>query len=338
MQKNLKIMVFSSLLFSLGLGLSACGPKASAARSGSSPVLGVDLGTQGNIAVAQRYRAYVAKGHGCFSTGKNPRVLLTGFGLFSGVNFNISGLVVDNMRSEKFWPHEMSVGTLAPRGLQTVSKGILSALDEGGSVTNRTLMIDGRAFDFCFLLVDVQWDLAAAIIVHEMENFQPNLVVMTGRGSWDRAVLEGGASNQSTPLQGYQPNGNLDGNNTPVALNNPVLPPQDPGVQPEIAMTWNNQILQKATENFIAQLGFSVDAPSRARADNNYVCNNIAFVAAHAAKGVKLNLAGGKLVLDPVITSHPQIGFLHIPANGSNSAASVLGWSKVLATIVINSL
>jgi hypothetical protein len=247
------------------------------------------------------------------------------------------------MRTSSFWPNEIKLSNPTPSNLKVKASGQLSSTDDGGSAVNRSLVIDGRQFDVCFLLLDVQWDLAAAILVTEMERFQPQLVIMTGSGGTD-AILEGGANNYSLWINGFTSKGKFDDENQPanVVVNDrevhDVLPAKDPGVQSTIAMTWNNQKLKTAIQKQVLQLGFSLLAPAQARQDNQYICNNVSFVVAHAVKGVHLNLAGGEISLQPSIRSHPQVGFFHFPSTSLKTADSVFGWAQILATMIVTAL
>lgn len=331
------ILILASLL------LLACGSNPSATTSNlSASTVAVDLGQEGNASVAQRFHNYSDKPGGCSSTSNHPRVLISGFGLFAQP-FNISGLVVDSLRSDSFWPSQVKLSDPISKNLRVTAAGKLSSSDSGGTTVNRTLTIDGRQFDVCLLLVDVQWDLAAAIIVHEMERFQPQLVVMTGVGGQE-AVLEGGANNYTQWVGGFTSKGRMDDGNKPAGRvvngvpDHDVLPWQDPGVQPTIAMTWDNQKLKTAIQSQVLKMGFSILAPAQARQENQYVCNNVSFVAAHALKGIRLNLAGGQIVLQPSISSHPQIGFFHYPAESTNTPQSVFSWAKIIATMIATAL
>lgn len=317
--------------------LGACGPRQTSSISGDRNDYGVNLGTKGNNDAADRFQKYTQKNGGCKASTNSQRVLLTGFGLFDS-EYNISGLVVENMSSDKFWPSKSKISDSVPVDIKKVADGTLKGAEASGIAINRTLTIDEKTYDVCFLILDVRWDVAAAIIVHEMQRFQPNLVVMTGRSGRQAAVIEGAAQNRTMIYGGFFNDGKMDTINTPKSENENVLPANDAGVQQIIRMSWDNKELQRATSNLIDQLGYKVDAPSTPSDSSTYVCNNVAFVANHAALGVTLNLAGGQIVLKPNIKSAPQIGFFHYPITARNSAKEVYGWSKVLASIISSAL
>ena len=80
-----------------------------AAAMGGPPAaraLETDLGEEGNKAVSDTFAAYkTANPSGaCSALGAGKRVIVTGYGLFAGRNYNISGEVVSAMADNDFWP------------------------------------------------------------------------------------------------------------------------------------------------------------------------------------------------------------------------------------------
>ncbi len=269
------------------------------------------LGVTGNQLVAKRFKEYKTSGSHCEATGSGKRVLVTGFGLFTGVDYNISGVVV---------------GSYAD-GSGAVASGILAEENKGAVAKTRSLTINGKSLEVCFLTLDVQWDLAAAIIINETESFQPAFVLMTGRGS-DTANFEAGALNKAMTLSGFESDGDAHTDNTPqydyILMNRPA----------KSWMAWNPAQLKAGTQDLIQSIGHQVTFASAPRSDNTYICNNVSYVVLEAIKGAHISLAGGYLRMNPVITGSPKAGFFHFPAAANNSPEDVAVWVKVLAKIM----
>lgn len=304
---------------------------ASAVRA--QPPIGenADLGAQGNAYVARTFEAYRAAhpGGACRAGGGGARVIVTGYGLFSGVDYNVSGTVARSMAEPAFWPDR------APGAAPIAGK--LESSQHGGAAFNRSVTIDGRRYEVCFLLLDVIWDLAAGILVHEESRFKPRLVVMTGRGGGDVSV-EAGAFNRASAYPGYDADGRPMGReNTPES--EWLLP--DYAVDHELPMTWDNQALARAIGPMAEALGYSVSAPRAARGGNNYLCNDISFVALHAAKNRPTRLAADRVFLPPAgLENEPVTGFLHFPtvdyshADLSRYGDGIFEWANVVARVI----
>ncbi len=239
------------------------------------------------------------------------------------------------MANAKFTPTEMNLAKMKTPPTKLSSTGLLSDSDFGGRTTNRTMKIDGDIYQVCFLNLDSEWDISAAIIAYEMNRFQPHAVMMTGRGN--SPTFEDSAINQTTKLPGYNSAGKISPLNQPAQMGSRlsrVLPANQPGVLPRIKMTWNNTELAAATATLIADLGFTVQAARGPTDGNNHICNNVSFVALHAAKSIPLKLAGGAIVLHPKLARVPRVGFFHFAGASDLDAVSVFEWSKVMATSV----
>lgn len=291
-----------------------------------------DLG-RGNEQVKRAYEAYVKGGPRLEASEASRRVLITGFGLFSGVEFNISGVVLQSMADPTFWPTEAKLDALPKPPAKAVGAGTLTAKDGGARAWQRTLVIDGRTYEVAFLLVDVLWDLGAAITLFEAEHFEPHLIVMTGRGG-KAAVFERGALNRAAPYTGFRHDGRPDPTNKPVAQS--VLDPQHPGVEQAIAMSWDNERLAAAARPIVASMraGYEVVAAPAARPDNTYICNNISCVVLHGLQGRKVALAGGAIELEVAGLAETAAGFFHYPARATREPAEVQAWARMLATVV----
>ncbi len=316
-QQQILLATFSVLMTLLLGVVSGC--KHDTQQRQLDSQLDTDLGPIGNQQLKDRFDAYVARGVNCEAHGNGKRVILTGFGLFSGVSFNISGVIVDTMAD-------------AP----AAETGLLRDDHHGGKVVNKQELVNGQLIEFCFLTLDVQWDLAAAIIVREMQNFQPDLVIMTGRGDETSVIFEAGARNEALKVSGYNSDGSRARHNTPIQP--PILPPTLEGVEDIIAMTWNNRQMLEATHHKIAALGFRAVTTPSARISNNYICNNISFVALHAAKGIPIQLGAGILELQMTPESIPQIGFMHLPARATRNPAALAAWRDIVMTMVSSAL
>ncbi len=292
------------------LGFSASGSELRNRLQDSSSNLGAltNLGKIGNQQLAAAFTKYNETHAGCVSTSNDssPRLLITGFGLFQGAAFNPSGAVVDAIAGS------------------TESFGKLTGSDHGARVYNLELFLGAQKVQACLLVLDVKWDFAGAVIASEMERFQPDAVVMTGRGTYN-AIVEYGAINLAMPMSGFNPDGSPDRENTPIA---PKILEDEP--EGEIAMTWNQGAVAAKVLPLILELGATLQIPPGARSNNDYICNNVSYLALQAAAGKTLSLGNGSLVLAPQIASNPKVGFMHLPMTIPQERQAVEAWSKVV--------
>lgn len=276
-----------------------------------------DLG-KGNAAVARRFAEYIEKRQGCEANQSGlPRVMLSGFGLFSGAQFNISGAVIDNLSRDLPFHDD--------------ARGILSDADLGARVVNKILRLPSGPVSACLLLLDVQWDLAAAVLAYEMDRFQPEVLIMSGRGSL-RAIIEAGAQNKAVAMHGYNPDGSPNLENRPIAQ--PILA----GESEFAEMTWNQGALAERTRGLIEAQGAQLQLPTEARWSNDYICNNVSYAVLKAAEGRPLVLAGGELVLSSRLNEPARIGFFHYPYDVQFTETSILAWSEILLNLADASL
>ncbi len=292
-----------------------------------------DMGKTGNEALAKRFEAWKAGDQHLLASTAKRRILLTGFGLFSGVTFNISGVVASSMADPAFWPAEVELSEVAgPAKGATPAKGILEEGDSGARVWQRTIEIDGETYEVGFLLVDVLWDLGAAITLHEAATFKPHLIVMTGRGG-PKGVFEAGALNVAVHAPGFRANGDRDPANKPTT--GLVLPADAPGVTREIAMRWDGAALLKIAKPIVTSLdrGYEIIAAKAARPRNTYICNNISCCVLHALSGQTLELAGGKIKIPDPKLGKTRGGFFHYPASTKNDAKEIFTWCRMWATL-----
>lgn len=326
---------------------AACAPVSAVHDSTKIPSLAkTDLGLLGNARVARHFADYVNRGgvH-CNGGGSGARrILLSGFGPFNRRR-NISGAVIDVLQRSELWPSESrwpeaSAGFSAPEFNPDDGTG-----SSGASAFQRTIRYDGQEFELCLLKLSVEWDFAAAVILHEAERFQPDFILMTGYGNNLNGVrLEAGALNRTRRLSGFDPEGRALGE-----LNSPesawVLPP-DLNLPDQLSMDWNPRVIASRLARRLQHM--SRDTRSSARADdwkfvaydkadpdNDYVCNNVSYsiLAALQSQSV-IPLAGGKVLLRPRFANPVGAAFLHYPYESDvTSADEVWAWTHLLLSL-----
>jgi hypothetical protein len=91
----------------------------------------------------------------------------------------------------------------------------------------------------------------------------------------------------------------------------------------------------------VEALGYPAVGQADARRDNDYLCNDVAFVALHASANKPSSFAAGLVTLpSPALPRTPAVGFLHFPAVDSKHpdlakyGAGVAAWARVLARTV----
>lgn len=135
-----------------------------------------------NVAFALEYRAL-----GVARPGR-ARVLVTGFGRFLDTATNATGKVVSALIPAARYPDTArpSRGEVDPPGPQTsVAQGTLT-LPRAGEV------------DVCAMVLPVYWDLAALLVLREIEAFAPDVVLMNGiAGAEQDLWIELGAVNRA---------------------------------------------------------------------------------------------------------------------------------------------
>jgi len=349
----------------------------SACRTSSSSDPKTELGPVGNAMVVSQFKKYKNKADHCDSTGSGTRIIFTGFGLFSSppknkqnVAYNISGLISRFMATTTTFPSIVNTETTTiADSLSTTNFAAFSHMPAdayGAIITQREITIDQKQVTVCFILLDVIWDQAAAIILYESTLFKPERIIMGGLKAGEKVygLFEAGAVNNATVLQGFNPDGSPNLNNIPVADTSndfPILPRGDQGVEQTIAMTWDAKALATFVSPLVESIPrnnqtkiFKVRGEDSARPSNDYICNNISFVILHALKGAVVNLAGGNLRFGPAQTrpaptsdvefieitkelrdSVTSAGFFHYPDTGTDEGRTVFGWSKVLAKTMV---
>lgn len=302
--------------------LLTCAPAADAAS---------DLGAEANVWVKRAFSAYQRRHPegACRAAGPGRRVLLTGYGPFGGDATNLSGTIVRSMAEEAFWPSNVKNISSAQKGPAEGTDGRIRHVDNGGAAFNRSLKIEGRDYEFCFLVLDVTWELAGAIVVHEMAAFKPELVMMMGAGT-SRVQFEAFAVNRAGAHPGYDSEGRSFGRaNRPIGLNAVIIEGYPSDFM--LPMTWNSGALAQAVRPDVLALGYESAGMTRPMVGNDYLCNELSFIALHASYNFPTSLAGGLIELrSPEVGDQPIVGFLHLP-NAPTSTGNVFSWSKVIA-------
>jgi hypothetical protein len=276
----------------------------------------------GNLEVVSRYKTFVSRDQHCAPVSDGPRVILTGFGIWDNSSISYSGYLVDNLSDPRFWSEE----DIAPFPIENYAAhdGRLG-IDEGARIVNRAFRLaNGQKISACLIVVDVLWDFAGAVVATEMDRFQPQSVVMTGVGPQD--AVEGGALNLTSRLAGYYPNGTSDDLNRPISRT--ILP--DEKVNQEIPMTWDLRKVASAAKIFKPD----VIVHQKAELDNNYICNNVSYIALEAANGRTLQLADGDLVLKPDVRSRPNVGFFHFDNRTTGELETLKANAQMILAVI----
>ncbi len=283
----------------------------------SSSILNkTDLRENGNSYVLEQNRRFIESLESCTPREDGSyRVIVQGFSLFSKLKMNISGAVVD---------------TLA--GLPLEERSLISPKHNGTRVTQKTIEIAGKKIELCLVVSEVLWDLAAANLIAIANEFKPDFILLSGKGS-TRAVIETGGRNKSGSGSGYLGNGTNAG-----PLNRPRSRRIDPRYKSSkvIKSSWHYEKILKASRPFIEALDHKVELGDEGRAENNYICNNIHYALLQSATEGNIELAGGLLRPSMMQEEIPAIGFFHYPSNTLNSdpGTELSSWSLVIKEII----
>ena len=255
---------------------------------------------------------------------QQPRnIILTGFGLFAGVDYNVSGALAESLGYKSVHSDTQSV---------TFKNGTLKETDCGVRVIDRKITLNDLDYNLRVLLLDVLWDFSGAVLSYEMQKLNPLAVLMMGRGNDSKVIFEAGALNIATDSAGYCSNGEISKINIPTDT---LMFSKKPL---ELDMSWNNKKAADAFTSKMKNKGFEVYTPKVARDENTYVCNNISYMALLTAFNIPFTAANKKISLTPNLKIKPQVGFLHIPKNISfdsdNLEPWVCGIERVLASMV----
>lgn len=291
-----------------------------------------DLGAAANARAARVFNAYRRShpGGACPAGGGGTRLLLTGFGPFDGLSYNVSGAAVRSMADPAFWPENAPLDSVAPAPDARPDDAAPSS-EEGAEAFERSLVIDGRRYDVCFLLLDVAWDSSGAIVAYEESKFRPALVLMTGVGS-KVARVESSAYNTADAA---------DADNAGAKPVSTAILPSLPEGQ-EVPMTWDAGRLAAVVRPDVEALGWRVEAMPRGwPKGEDFICNNVSLVALNASLDLPTELAGGLIRLrSPELAQAPVVGFFHLPPvqerflELSRAGPEIFGWDKVLARLI----
>lgn len=154
----------------------------------------VHLDTQTELAKAQLEhnrafaRGYAARAAAPPPGSVRPRVLVSGFGRFLEHATNATGLLLSRLVVDLDYPHTEPPpeGTIDLAGPQlAVGQGAVELEGVGG-------------VEVCAVILPVFWDLAAYVLLREIEAFAPDVVVMNGvAGPRQKLWLELGAVNRA---------------------------------------------------------------------------------------------------------------------------------------------
>ena len=332
-----KVLTFP-LLFSSFLSIFACSRAEEPQNQLQTALIDSDK-------ISATFKRYQAKAEHCHQNPGIPSVVLTGFNRF-GKPFNISGLVAMSMAKPEFWPDVVDLTRVSPEDTDLSQFAQHSELQtsEGALVKQRTLVINDKKYEVCFLYLDVQWDLAASIIVHESQLMQAQLVIMSGmNGAAHRETTwETEALNLAGMGGGFDAFGHSDPNNSPIELTNPILP--DDALGQTIRLSWKAAELARLNAPLIASIAPNFSTITGVgRTSNDYVCNNVSYVVQQGLSGHHLSLASGQIQMTPPAIHGVQVGFLHYPADASEAGLADNGlalfrWNQVLAQSIDASL
>jgi hypothetical protein len=317
----------------IGLSLTNC----RSTKNTESSEVKTDLGTVGNTFVLSRFKNYKARRtkikSGCIGKSEHRRVLITGFGLFSGVSSNISGAVSNSKSSENFFSDSTGMEEIKS-SIGTFTRGKIGQKEFGGRTKVRIMNFDNLDYEICFLTLDVIWDLAASIIIDEARQFNPDLIIMTGLNGADEngLTLEGGALNSAS----YHGSFGADGKRLDIKPRSRAIIKFVKRKAPKVLpMTWDNEKIAKKIEWEVNGIdkNYKVNYPDDARPSNDYICNNISFAVLAAMAGYETGLAGGKIRFKAKKLK-AKVGFLHYPNKSRNIDYEVNEWSKIMGLII----
>lgn len=292
--------------------------------------LPVFVGTRGSPgSPTARSAGSIASGR-CRAQGGAPRIVVSGFNSFVSRRTNVSGAVVQAMADPAFWPSSVRIAD--DPGAQAYSRraATIGRSDDFSQVWSRRLVIDGQPYDACFVVLDVMWDLAAAILAIEVISFEPDVLLMMGRGGRE-PMFERAAVNRVMDAPSFKGDGTPLAELTPLA--GPILPP-GPGVEDLIEMTWDAARLRAVTAPLFADLGYRPQLAIPRAPASTFICNNVSLVLLHTTRGVTVRLVNEEVVLPGLRSKRPVVGFLHLPGTATTDGKSLYQWGRVVAQII----
>ncbi len=235
-----------------------------------------------NVRFALNYRARCGAGLTASAT-RRPRVIVTGFGRFLSNPTNATGLMVAGLVPGMRYPV-----TARPAAGQVDDPAPQTA------VASATVMLEGvGAVDVCAMVLPVYWDLAAILVLKEVQAFGPDFVLMNGiAGARQDLWLELGSVNRalvlpdgSDALVPAPPSGQRFAPIVPSAIASETalgLRLSYANVQraARAAIDANGSVLEDGARfDSVAQGALRAGFP---RDSNTYLCNNTTYVVNYA--------------------------------------------------------
>ena len=186
----------------------------------------------------------------------------------------------------------------------------------------------------CLVLLDVEWDISSSIIANEMNRFQPDVVIMSGLGGSDLAEIESAAVNRVQKSSGFQSDGNPDLDDIPTGAR--IDSNASEGTI--LSMTWDQSKLAESIRPLLQAMNYDLSTPTGPAAHNQYVCNDVSYVALMAAGSQRISMAGGLITLAPAMKRVPKVGFFHYPLTATLDPIEANGWAQILLTLALQSL
>jgi len=295
-------------LLALAAALTACGSDEPASQTGNLMV-GTETEEQwaqyaANVRFALEYEPT------CVTLGpedpeavdpmepQRPRVLVAGYGRFGSNRTNATGQTVSALLPELEYPM-----TDRPPSGEVDEPGPQTAVGLGSI----ELPLSG-AVDVCAMIIPVYWDLAAILVLKEIEAFNPDFVLMNGiAGGRQPLWIELGSVNSA--MSSTDGSGVLE-----PEQGSPLIPyaTEDERLR-GLLLSW--EAVRGAAETAISDRADAVQDGEALenilsgaklagfpRASNTYLCNNVAYTVGylmdHAGQTTRL--------LEP---SHPREGF-----------------------------
>lgn len=235
-----------------------------------------------NVRFALDYRARCGAGLTPSAT-RRPRVIVTGFGRFLSNPSNATGRMVAGLVPGMRYPM-----TARPPEGQVDDPAPQTA------VASATVTLEGvGAVDVCAMVVPVYWDLAAILVLKEVQAFGPDFVLMNGIAGARQALwLELGSVNRALVLP--------DGSDTlvpaPAARQRfATIVPGASASEVALGLRLSYPQVQRAAlaaiarEGAVTQGGARLDSVLQGalrggfpRDSNTYLCNNTTYVVNYA--------------------------------------------------------
>jgi len=228
---------------------------------------------------------------------RRPRVLVTGYGRFGSNRTNATGLTVSALLPELEYPM-----TDRPPSGEVDEPGPQTAV----AVGSIELPLSGPV-DVCAMVIPVYWDLAAILVLREIEAFNPDFVLMNGiAGGRQPLWIELGSVNSA--MSSTDGSGVLE-----PEQGSPLIPlAAEEDRLRGLLLSWG--AVQQAAETAIAEHG-EVEEDGQSLQDilsgaklagfprhsNTYLCNNVAYTV-----GYLMDHGETTRLLEP---SHPREGF-----------------------------